>query len=265
MKLSKLIILIIFTTVSILKTDAQKKEAIKITYQITNFVDLTVTGTSDLYILTDNTISYNVIGKFSYQKSRHIPDGAIYKLPNSHNINNIYITDINKNELISKENTIDEFFFMKEPIALQKWELIDEYKTLNNVSLQKATTSFRGRNYTAWCDLNTPISQGPWKFNNLPGLAYEISDDALDFHFEWQLIKVTEPKEYDFSSYDFSKEKFISQQDFIRTLNFFYKTNADISLARVLESLDVEVIGNTIHHKINYRIRLKEKKYEWEE
>lgn len=90
-------------------------------------------------------------------------------------------------------------------------------------------------------------------------MAYEIFDDALDFHFEWQLIKVTEPKEYDFSSYDFSKEKFISQQDFIKTLNFFYKTNEDISLARVLESLDVEVIGNTTHKKINYRIRQKEK------
>ncbi len=254
------IYLFIFNSISIL---AQKAEAIKLTYQITNFVDLTVTGTSDLFIMTDNAKSYNVIGKFSYQKSRHIPDGAIYKLPNSQDINNIYITDINKNELISKENTIDEFFYIKEPITIQKWELLDEFKTLNDVKLQKAITTFRGRNYIAWCDLNTPISQGPWKFNNLPGLAYEIFDDALDYHFEWQLIKISEPKEYDFSSYDFSKEKFITQQDFIKTLDYFYKTNEDIASTRLLESLDVEVLGVT-HHKINYRIKLQEKKYEWE-
>lgn len=94
--------------------------------------------------------------------------------------------------------------------------MIDQFKSVNDVKLQKATTTFRGRNYTAWCDLNTPISQGPWKFNNLPGLVYEISDDALDFNYEWHLIKVSEAKEYDFSSYDFSKEKTISQQEYIK-------------------------------------------------
>jgi len=265
MKLSKFIILILFTSVSILKVNAQKKQAIKITYVNTNFVDLTATSTDDLYLLLDNLKSVYIKGKYTFKKAKSISEEAIFSMPTSSKADFIYITDIDKNEMISKENTIDEIFFIKEPIVIQKWELIDEFKTLNDIKLQKAITTFRGRNYIAWCDLNTPISQGPWKFNNLPGLAYEISDDALDFHFEWQLIKISEPKEYDFSSYDFSKEKFITQQDFIKTLNFFYKTNEDISLARVLESLDVEVIGNTTHKKINYRIRQKEKIYEWEE
>nr|WP_297307436.1 GLPGLI family protein [uncultured Flavobacterium sp.] len=257
-------IYLFFFLIYSLSSICQTNEAIKLTYRITNYLDLIATGTSEVYILNEEKKSINVLSKYTYKKSKHTLDDAIYTLPKSKDANFIYITDLRNNKLISKENTIDEFFYIKEPITIQKWELLDEFKTLNDVKLQKATTTFRGRNYIAWCDLNTPISQGPWKFNNLPGLAYEIFDDALDYHFEWQLIKISEPKEYDFSSYDFSKEKFITQQDFIKTLDYFYKTNEDIASTRLLETLDVEVLGVT-HHKINYRIRQKEKKYEWEE
>lgn len=38
-----------------------------------------------------------------------------------------------------------------------------------------------------------------------------------------------------------------------------YEINDDISMTRIPEILDVT------HHKIDYRIRDKEKKYEWEE
>jgi len=244
---------------------SQKKQAIKITYVNTNFVDLTASSTDDLYLLTDNTISIYVKGKYSFKKSKIIPEEAIFAMPISNNADFIYISDNEKKIVLSKENTIDRLFYITEPLLVQKWDIVDEFIEVNGINLQKATTTFRGRNYTAWCDLNTPISQGPWKFNNLPGLAYEIFDDALDFHFEWRLIKISEPQLYDISTYDFSKERIISQQDFVKNLNYFYKTNEDISLTRNLENLDFEIVGSTTHKKINYRIRQKEKKYEWEE
>ena len=43
-----------------------------------------------------------------------------------------------------------------------------------------------------------------------------------------------------------------------------YEINDDISMTRIPEILDIEILDVT-HHKIDYRIRDKEKKYEWEE
>lgn len=40
----------------------------------------------------------------------------------------------------------------------------------------KATTRFRGRDYTAWVTKELPINDGPWKFYGLPGLILQIED-----------------------------------------------------------------------------------------
>ncbi|RRJ91640.1 GLPGLI family protein [Paenimyroides tangerinum] len=242
---------------------AQKKEAIKLTYKATNYLDITAISYDDLYLFTDKSKSFYIKGKFSYNRRKNSPD-AIYSLPNSKEANYIYITENQNFKIKSKIKRLDNFYYFEETIPIQNWKLSDEFKTIKEVKLQKATTTFRGRNYTAWCDLNTPISQGPWKFNNLPGLAYEINDDAQDFHFEWQLIKIAEPKEYNFTTYDFSKEKTINQQDYIKKLDEYYKDTVDISSTRLLEELDVEILDTT-YQKIDYRKRELEKKYEWEE
>lgn len=55
MKLSKFIILILFTSLCFSKANAQKKEAIKITYKAINNLDLIATSTDELFILNDHT------------------------------------------------------------------------------------------------------------------------------------------------------------------------------------------------------------------
>src|SRR5690606_42122893 len=58
----------------------------------------------------------------------------------------IYINDFKINQLISK---VDDFkvYYIREDIPNFKWQLQEEYKNINGVNLQKATTHFRGRNY----------------------------------------------------------------------------------------------------------------------
>lgn len=70
-----------------------------------------------------------------------------------------------------------------EPVPQMKWVLGKETQKICGYNCNKATATFRGRNWTAWyCDL--PISNGPWKFGNLPGLILKIEDDDHEHIFE---------------------------------------------------------------------------------
>lgn len=66
-------------------------------------------------------------------------------------------------------------------------------------SCQKATTTFRGREFNVYFAKDIPIADGPWKLNGLPGLILEVaSDDSIaSFFIQVKQIKFSkEKKEY---------------------------------------------------------------------
>jgi len=66
----------------------------------------------------------------------------------------------------------------------QSWTLTDERKDVLGYSCQKATTRFRGRDYTAWVATDIPISNGPWLLGGAPGLILEAYDAQREYIFE---------------------------------------------------------------------------------
>lgn len=66
----------------------------------------------------------------------------------------------------------------------QNWKLTHESKRLKNLLLQKATTIYGGRNWTAWFTKEIPFQEGPYKFHGLPGLIVELYDDKDNYRFE---------------------------------------------------------------------------------
>ncbi|WP_185214536.1 GLPGLI family protein, partial [Sphingobacterium mizutaii] len=48
------------------------------------------------------------------------------------------------------------------------WNISGETKKEQGYTLQKATTKFGGRNWTAWFNKDIPFNEGPFKFRNLP-------------------------------------------------------------------------------------------------
>lgn len=72
----------------------------------------------------------------------------------------------------------------EEDIDEPKWELASGNLEVCGYNCNKATASFRGRNYTAWYAPDIPVSDGPWKFTGLPGLILKIEDDLNHYSFE---------------------------------------------------------------------------------
>jgi GLPGLI family protein len=95
-----------------------------------------------------------------------------------------------KDKLANKITVIDyvasgrDKFRYEDELGILPWKISESTDTILNYSCQKATLSFRGRNYIAWFAAEIPVNDGPWKFMGLPGLILKVEDDQHLFSFE---------------------------------------------------------------------------------
>ncbi len=68
------------------------------------------------------------------------------------------------------------------------WKIEPEIKQIGNFNCQKATASFRGRNWTAWFCNDIPFGYGPWMLTGLPGLILEAYDQRREVEFLFKEI-----------------------------------------------------------------------------
>lgn len=76
------------------------------------------------------------------------------------------------------------------------WEIINKHENILGYLAQKATTSFAGRQWTAWFTYEISIHDGPYKFHGLPGLILKISDNTNTHTFE--IISVQKKQKSDY-------------------------------------------------------------------
>ena len=93
---------------------------------------------------------------------------------------------------------IDTDYYKYDTTDKIDWKILPDTKMQNNYNLQKASTKFGGRNWTAWFSKDIPVNQGPFKFQGLPGLIFQIEDERK--HFSFNLIEIKKlDSEYDTS------------------------------------------------------------------
>lgn len=162
--------------------------------------------TCSVFCFAQIRISYNFSEKQSYETQIHDMNLDIIDekttFYNADFLNDRYInytpktsllqvlirkTSDTKNELFVGYST-NEIFKIKSNDTLQ-WTLTNEQKIDNNYTLQKATTSFAGRDWEAWFCSDFAFSEGPFKFNGLPGLVFEVKDSEGLFSFQLTEIK----------------------------------------------------------------------------
>jgi GLPGLI family protein len=91
--------------------------------------------------------------------------------------------DLSNNETTFKNRIGRDIYSYTEPMDL-KWKIEPETMKIDKYTAQKATTSYGGRNWTAWFTNEIPLSNGPYKFGGLPGLIIKMTDDKGDYVFE---------------------------------------------------------------------------------
>lgn len=75
-----------------------------------------------------------------------------------------------------------------EPLPVFQWKLEPDTTTVLGHICHKATTSWRGRDWTAWYS-DIPHNDGPAKFSGLPGLILKMTDASGDHEYRALGIK----------------------------------------------------------------------------
>lgn len=87
----------------------------------------------------------------------------------------------------------DQFAKYKEPFEEMLWEVMaDSTKTVLGYECMIATTSYHGRDWTAWFTPKIPVHDGPWKFAGLPGVILMASESQGIHSFTANGIEATE-------------------------------------------------------------------------
>lgn len=189
----------------------------------------------------------NILTKENYILDIHSQDVLYYSndffVADSLIMNNIPFPDdmkLKTSNIISYQvgnDNFDEYDILQNNVLKlqttdsQNWRLCDEKKQIKDVTLQKATTDWGGREWVAWFSSEIPFPVGPYKFHGLPGLIFEIYDTKSNYRFELvksmkindivdnQFIKMTKQKGIPVSweKYKLTKMKYYeSPIDFIR-------------------------------------------------
>jgi GLPGLI family protein len=87
-------------------------------------------------------------------------------------------------KFIRKEKLINNYL-VDEPVPVINWQISSDTATFGGFHCQKATTHFKGRNYTAWFCPDIPVHSGPWKLSGLPGLILEAYDAKKEVVFKF--------------------------------------------------------------------------------
>lgn len=120
----------------------------------------------------DNINSLNLMTLFQSIPKTNFKDKIFKNLPN--------------NKTTVTEQVLKNHYRYEEPLKGFKWVIKDGSKIVSGYNCQKATTNYGGRDYIAWFTNEIPISEGPYKFNGLPGLIIQISDTKN--HYIYKLI-----------------------------------------------------------------------------
>jgi GLPGLI family protein len=192
--MKQLILFILFTTSLLGYSQIKKTYAYKLVYYYefqVDSMDIYSSKQEDMILLlNDNQSYFYSSSKYSLDtlksnnKNKSIQELLILK----QNIPKQRVKfEIEKNFKTQKVKYYEKIFLTtyKSEKDYEKldWSIQNETKEIGGFVCSKATTTFAGRNYTAWFTNEIPISNGPYKFDGLPGLIVEIYDSKNHHHF----------------------------------------------------------------------------------
>lgn len=271
----KKVFLIFILTFSIeikAQKEAERKDnKFKIQYELNYVKDTLFPNKKEKEIFTlyiDNNISKFVSNRKSHidsLSSKARKDNAfamsllanLSKIPKTNFSFEIYKNNITQ-EIVVIDKIIKNKYIYKDDYK-NEWILTSDTLTIQNYKCQKSLLNYRGRKYEAWYTTEIPISNGPFKFQGLPGLIIKIYDSKSEYSFE--LIELIEDKNV-YITYPKEKNKWFintTLKEFRKTLlnsskNYF----SQIEMSGItLNKQGKKMFGNKLSKKLKNPIELK--------
>lgn len=137
--------------------------------------------------------------------------------------------NFNNGKLIAIEELANKNYAYQEPEVPLDWRMSGDSKEFSRYKVQKATTSFAGREYIAWFTTEIPIADGPYVFHGLPGLIVELYDTENHYHFSLvSVVRMDEVKVWETGKVEkVSKVRFKEVKD---KTNRWEDTSSDFSV-----------------------------------
>ena len=123
----------------------------------------------------------------------------------------LYYNDLKSKTLYSRDLGFD---YVKDTTIDINWKLSNEDKKIGIYTVQKATATFRGRNYTAWFTTQIPLPYGPWKLSGLPGLILEAYDTHKEIYWYFKNIEYPTKKKYLLKAIETPNNKWMSFEEY---------------------------------------------------
>lgn len=242
-----------FTLSALLVTALVQSQTHRFIYELQYKMDSTEAGYEKVNMILDITPKQV---KF-YGKDLAIRDSLNKKFGT-----NFSYTDMTGQVVKRKINSFDNENFINikngyytfKTIDKINWTIADEIKKVENYTLQKATTKFGGRSWTAWFCKDIPFNEGPFKLRGLPGLIFELSDAKKNFLYT--LVKSRELPEVSPTS-DFLESSFgnkaipINEKQKHKLLMEFYNDPFAFERNNISKSnndLRININGKEIHN-----------------
>jgi len=117
--------------------------------------------------------------KLNYRKT-----GIMMPVSNEKYNDEILILNKQKQQMYTTTSKLIGDYLVERLYPNMNWKIKAEKKIIIGYKCQKATVSFRGRDYTAWFTDELPFKSGLGKFNGLPGLIILLEDDTKRIKYE---------------------------------------------------------------------------------
>lgn len=100
------------------------------------------------------------------------------------------------------------------------WNLDSETEEISGYTCNRATLDFGGRSYVAWYTTEVPISDGPYKFNGLPGLIVKL--ESVDGEYKF-LLKGLKKTNVQVNLQSFKDSDLKSKKNYYKLLSNYYE------------------------------------------
>lgn len=176
--MKKLILLFIFLSLN----NSLKSQNHRFFYDFEYKIDTLGTTSRDMLVLIINN-KENLFLSNSFIETDSINNAhqyeKIYRYPQYSDV--LKYSNIDK--LFTAYKKIDIDYYKYDFSTTLNWKIEADKKEILGFPVQKATTKYGGRNWTAWFSLEIQLSYGPYIFYNLPGLVLEVYDDKANFRY----------------------------------------------------------------------------------